>query len=59
MFKQSMVAIWLSLSSIRTASAHEGHLEHQLFGELHSHLGWEHVVMMVMIIALALLARKR
>lgn len=60
MFKEkifTLIAIFLfSAQSL----AHEGHIEHELFGWMHSHIGWEHVfTMMLMGVVIFWFVRKR
>ena len=59
MMKKWIASSMLFMISLKSASAHEGHVEHHLFGDVHAHVGWEHMVTMALIIALALLVRKR
>lgn len=59
MLNKIIVAILIALSTGHTAIAHEGHIEHTLFGWMHSHIGWEQLITMLLIGVLVLLARKR
>lgn len=59
MMKKWIASSMLFMISLKSASAHEGHVEHHLFGDLHAYVGREHMVTMALIIALAVLVRKR
>ena len=59
MMKKWITSSMLFMILLNSASAHEGHVEHHLFGDVHAHVSWEHLVTMALIIALALLVRKR
>ncbi len=59
MTNKSISFLFTIMAVSPSAFAHKGHIEHELFGWMHSHVGWEHLLVLALAGLLALVAPKR